>query len=211
MKKLSEIKINLLYRNIIIMGFGIILLIASVFIYRDSKKDVFMDEYMDDIFVYENTETLNEVKDVKEVSEVNKFYVEIKGEVIKPDVYEMEEGSIVKDLIDKAGGLKSEANINNINRADKLKENQLIIIPNVNNEEENIILKFTSEKDELININTGGISDLMEINGVGEAKAKNIIDYREKNGEFKTIEEIKNIDGIGDKTFEKMKDTIKVR
>lgn len=207
-RKISDIKINLLYRNIIIIAFGGILLIASIFIYRDTKKDVFMDEYMEDIFVYEEIDKVNEVK---EASEIKKFYVEVKGEVMSPDVYEIEEGSIIKDLIDKAGGLKEEANISNINRAEKLHENQLIIIPNINDKDDNLTLGFTSEKSELININTGGIGELIKINGVGEAKAKNIIDYREKNGAFKTIEEIKNIDGIGDKTFEKIKDTISVR
>ena len=220
LKNLKEIKINLLYRNIIIVTFGIILLIASIFIYKDSKKEVFMDEYMEEIFVYGEADEVNkvsdandlsEVNDVSNLSEVNMFYVEIKGEVMYPDVYEVEEGSIIKDLIDKAGGLNSEANINNINRAEMLSENQLIIIPNVNDKEESIAVDFNTEKDVLININTGDISELTKINGVGETKAQNIIDYREKNGEFKTIEEIKNVDGIGDKTFEKMKDSIKVR
>lgn len=220
LKNLKEIKINLLYRNIIIVTFGIILLIASIFIYKDSKKEVFMDEYMDDIFVYEEADDINkvsdvsnlsELNDVSNLSEVNRFYVEIKGEVMYPDVYEVEEGSIIKDLIDKAGGLKAEANINNINRAERLSENQLIIIPNANDKEESIAVDFNTEKDVLININTGDISELTKINGVGETKAQNIISYREKNGQFKTVEEIKNVDGIGDKTFEKMKDSIKVR
>lgn len=219
-KNLKEIKINLLYRNIIIVIFGIILLIASIFIYKDSKKEVFMDEYMDDIFVYEEIDDVNKVSDVSNLSEVNDisnlnevnmFYVEIKGEVMHPDVYQVEEGSIIKDLIDKAGGLKAEANINNINRAERLSENQLVIIPNANDKEESIAVNFNTEKDELININTGDISELTKINGIGDTKAQNIISYREKNGQFKDVEEIKNVDGIGDKTFEKIKDSIKVR
>jgi len=208
LKKLSDFKINLLYRNIIIIVFGVILLIASIFIYKDNKKDVFMDEYMEDIFVYANSEVSKEENVVKEIK--NTFYVEIKGEVIYPDVYEMEEGSIIKDLIDKAGGLKETANINNINRAEKLQANKLIIIPNINDKEQNMILESNTETDDLININTGGINELTKINGIGEAKAQNIIDYRENNGGFKTIEEIKNIDGIGDKTYEKIKNKIKV-
>jgi len=208
LKKLSDFKINLLYRNIIIIVFGVILLIASIFIYKDNKKDVFMDEYMEDIFVYANSEVSKEENVVKEIK--NTFYVEIKGEVIYPDVYEMEDGSIIKDLIDKAGGLKETANINNINRAEKLQANKLIIIPNINDKEQNMILESNTETDDLININTGGINELTKINGIGEAKAQNIIDYRENNGGFKTIEEIKNIDGIGDKTYEKIKNKIKV-
>ena len=102
-KNLKEIKINLLYRNIIIVIFGIVLLVASIFIYKDSKKEVFMDEYMDDIFVYEEEDVnkvsdvsnLSEVNNVSNLSEINRFYVEIKGEVMYPDVYQVEEGSII--------------------------------------------------------------------------------------------------------------------
>ncbi|WP_291648781.1 helix-hairpin-helix domain-containing protein [Clostridium sp.] len=141
--------------------------------------------------------------------------VEIKGEVVNPDVYEISEGSIIRDLITKAGGLTNEANIDKINRADKLRDNQLIVIPNKNdlsngNTNINISAEGSGSGDGAININTASLEELQKINGVGEVKAKSIIEYREKNGGFKSIDEMKNIEGIGDKTFEKMKDKITI-
>lgn len=213
---------NIKKRNIIILFLGIILLAISLYLYRDNKSKVFMDEYMEDIFVEEAVTTLSEeytttdyISKEKEVK--NTIVVEIKGEVKNPDVYKMEEGSIIKDLIEKAGGLTPEANIDKINRAAKLNPNQLIIIPNINNIEENtlgesaLIHSNPNESGkELININTASLEELTKINGIGEVKAKSIIEYREQNGSFKSIEEIKNIKGIGEKTFEKLKDSITI-
>lgn len=213
---------NIKTRNIIILFLGIILLAISLYLYRDNKSKVFMDEYMEDIFVEEAVTTLSEeytttdyISKEKEVK--NTIVVEIKGEVKNPDVYKMEEGSIIKDLIEKAGGLTPEANIDKINRAAKLNPNQLIIIPNINNIEENtlgesaLIHSNPNESGkELININTASLEELTKINGIGEVKAKSIIEYREQNGGFKSIEEIKNIKGIGEKTFEKLKDSITI-
>ena len=213
---------NIKTRNIIILFLGIILLAISLYLYRDNKSKVFMDEYMEDIFVEEAVTTLSEeytttdyISKEKEVK--NTIVVEIKGEVKNPDVYKMEEGSIIKDLIEKAGGLTPEANIDKINRAAKLNPNQLIIIPNINNIEENtlgesaLIHSNPNESGkELININTASLEELTKINGIGEVKAKSIIEYREENGSFKSIEEIKNIKGIGEKTFEKLKDSITI-
>jgi competence protein ComEA len=124
----------------------------------------------------------------------------------------MEEGNIVRDLIEKAGGLTDEANIDKINRAAKLISNQLIIIPNKNSVEENTTIEtiYNEKGDEIININTASIDELTKINGIGEVRAKRIMEYREKNGGFKSVEEIKNIEGIGEKTFEKLKDFITI-
>ncbi|ASW43986.1 helix-hairpin-helix domain-containing protein [Clostridium isatidis] len=213
---------NIKIRNIIILFLAFIFIVLSIYFYRDNKSKVFMDEYMEDIFVEESVSTISEdynaLNDLSiEKESKNTIVVEIKGEVKNPDVYEMEEGSIIKDLIEKAGGLTSEANIDKINRAAKLNPNQLIIIPNKNSSEENflgeseIIYGETNESSEkLININTASLEELTKINGIGETKAKSIIEYREKNGAFKSIEEIKNVKGIGEKTFEKLKDSITI-
>ncbi len=186
-----------------------IVFILSIYIYNYEKDDKFKDEYMKEIFVEENNTTKEQVEEEDDIIK-KEIVVEIKGEVNKPDVYTMEEGNIVNDLINKAGGITKEANIKNINRAKMLQNNQLIVIPNINDEE--IVtgndVYLDEEDSEIININTANEKRLMDIPGIGEIKAKSIIDYREKNGGFKNIEELKNIDGIGEKTFEKLKDTI---
>lgn len=206
-------------------AFLIIIFFISLFTYGKTKNKVFKDEYMKNIFVevensdevidtnqevsQENTTTLQQSVEVSKETIV----VEIKGEVINPNVYILKEGSIIKDLIDMAGGLTEEADISNINRAQELKNHELIIISNINNKDQlqnTATASVSIEDDGLISINTATESKLTEIPGVGEVKAKAIIEYREANGGFKALDEMKNIDGIGEKTFEKMKDKIKL-
>lgn len=197
---------------------------ASFFIYGERKNKVFKDEYMDDIFVEEEGEQAdvdNNENTEKIVIKKNEVTVEIKGEVKNPKVYTLSEGAIINDLIDIAGGLTGEANISNINRAKVLKNEDLIVIGNINDIEsiavpgiatetnnENVSGGNLNSNSSTININTAELSELMNIDGVGEKTAQKIIDYREENGGFKSIEDIKNVDRIGDKTFEKMKDQI---
>lgn len=193
-----------------------ILFISSIILYGKNNNKVFSDKYMQNIFVdsdeqisdnsISNMETLvtNEEK-----LDVPMIFVEIKGEVLIPDVYELQEGSIVKDLIEKAGGLTSEANITNINRAKKLQNYELVIISNINDENNNTVFnEVIIESNGLININLADINELKKITGIGDVKAQSIIEYREKNGGFKSVDEIKNVDGIGEKTFEKIKEKI---
>lgn len=193
-----------------------ILFISSIILYGKNNNKVFTDKYMQNIFVdseeqisnnsINNMETLvtNEEK-----LDVPMIFVEIKGEVLIPDVYELQEGSIVKDLIEKAGGLTSEANITNINRAKKLQNHELVIISNINDENNNTVFnEVILESNGLININLADINELKKITGIGDVKAQSIIEYREKNGGFKSVDEIKNVDGIGEKTFEKIKEKI---
>ncbi|SJT97884.1 ComE operon protein 1 [Clostridioides difficile] len=140
--------------------------------------------------------------------------VEIKGEVKKPDVYELNDESIVKDVIEIAGGLTEEADISNINRAQKLKNHELIYIHNKSEVKDNVSYAqntvTTSNNSGKININCAQLEELKNLNGIGEAKAKRIIEYRENIGAFNSVEDIKNIDGIGEKSFEKLKDQIDV-
>lgn len=203
----------------------IIIFIVSIFLYKQ-KSNAFKEEYMTEIFEEESndnmeyTETLEEDTTIINEDSIdrNKIIVEIKGEVAKPDVYQLEEGSIIKDLIDMAGGVTEEADLSRINRAEELLNHELIIIGNINDETESSVVQNNStyssngnnsdKGSTLININTADLEQLKGITGIGNIKAQSIIDYREANGGFKSLEELKNVDGIGDKTFEKIKEQI---
>ncbi|WP_160685690.1 helix-hairpin-helix domain-containing protein [Clostridium sp. C2-6-12] len=148
----------------------------------------------------------------------NTIIVEIKGEVKKPDVYTLNESAIVKELIEAAGGLTENAELSNINRAKKLQNHELIYIANKNDVNKEVSnessgIKSSDNKvqggnNKRININTGTLEELKTLNGVGDSKAKSIIEYREQNGGFKSIEDIKNVTGIGEKMFERIKNQI---
>lgn len=143
------------------------------------------------------------------------IFVDIGGEVNNPMVAELKEGSRVEDAIEAAGGLTEEADITEINRAAFVEDGEKIFIPPVITDAEGAAgdpdaAGVSYYSDGRININTADSLELQELDGVGPVIAGKIIDYREENGRFQTIEDIKNVSGIGDKTFEKLKDDIKV-
>ena len=134
------------------------------------------------------------------------IYVDIDGAVNNPGVYGLYEGSRVIDAINKAGGLKEKAATQNLNKARKLTDGEKIYIYEEGDAE---IISDSITGNTLININTASADSLMTLPGVGEVYAKRIIDYRSIK-KFTSIEEIKNVDGIGDKTFDKIKEFITI-
>jgi len=152
--------------------------------------------------------------------EVENIKVYITGEINNSGVYELKKGSRVIDLIKLAGDLTKDGDLNAINPARTLRDGESITIPkkvlvNSLTEEDapsnNLSTSQSGKtKEGLININRASKSELMELPGIGEVKSQAIIDYREENGSFVSIEDIKEVSGIGDKTFEKIKDKITV-
>lgn len=145
--------------------------------------------------------------------------VDVAGAVVNPSVVELPEGSRVFEAVEKAGGLTSEGDTGAINQAEILSDGQKIYIPTKQEVADNSYapkpgntgrMSSGSGQNGLININTADSAALQEIPGVGPATAEKIINYRNENGKFKRIEDIKNVSGIGDKTFEKMKKKITV-
>ncbi len=139
---------------------------------------------------------------------------DIKGAVNIPGVYMMEEGDRIIDLVEKAGGLLNDAESNAVNFAQKVEDQMVVYIPKIG--EENIQIPETpvSEAQEQevgkININEADEAVLMSLSGIGPSKAASIIQHREEKGFFKTIDEIKNVSGIGESTFNNLKDSITV-
>ena len=141
--------------------------------------------------------------------------VHVSGCVKNNTIVSLKSGSRIKDAIDAAGGLTDEADLNSVNLAYILEDGEKIYIPKKGEEIplEEISSNYTSSssKSSKININTATQSELESIPGIGSSTAIKIIDYRKENGKFKNIEDIKNISGIGDAKFEKMKDYISVK
>lgn len=138
------------------------------------------------------------------------IFVHISGQVYKPGIVELELGKRVIDAVELAGGLKKDADIDRINLAKKLVDEEKIYIPKIGEEisgEMTLTTTSTQEESGKININTCSKGDLMSLPGIGDVLADRIIEYRTTNG-FKTVEDIKNVSGIGDKKFEAIKDLI---
>ena len=131
-------------------------------------------------------------------------YVYICGAVENAGIYEFKEGARLYELIEEAGGLDEEADADAVNLAMEVKDGEQIRIPYIGE-----TIGITEEK--LIDINKAGVEELCTIPGIGEARATAIIEYRNSNGGFKEIEELKNIPGIKDATFNKIKPYVCVR
>lgn len=139
------------------------------------------------------------------------IFVDIKGAVKNPGVYQMKVGDRVKDALDAAGGLTEEADSQKVNLAKRLEDQMVIVVPKVGEEAEAIPAGVTSKeeaKEGKVNINTATVEELKTLKGVGDKKAEAIIEYRKKNGSFKTKEDLMKVRGIGKKLFESFEERI---
>jgi competence protein ComEA len=157
--------------------------------------------------------------DVDDVAQPRATGRDVAGAVMAPSVVELPEGSRVFEAIEKAGGLTGDADLSTTNQAEILTDGQKLYIPTRHELEESRAGSPSSGlaanssgvlQSKRININTADSQTLQQLKGVGPATAEKIINYRTENGKFKTIEDLKNVSGIGDKTFEKLKDKITV-
>ena len=145
------------------------------------------------------------------------IYVDVKGAVRAPGLYELSENERILDAIQLAGGYTEEANTNAINHAQKVEDEMVIYVPKIGEEVPELTntVTMTSSSDAQnsngkINLNKASVEDLTSLPGIGPQKAQAIIAYRDENGRFRSIEELKNVSGIGEKTYEKLKDLIEV-
>lgn len=179
----------------------LIMIAAVVFFGQNGEKDEIPIQLPEEA---ENTEV---AKSTTEGTEKADLYVDISGQVKKPGVYQVPDGTRLFEVIKMAGGLTIDADKDGFNQAEVVSDGEKIIIP-VKGEATDIVTTPGTTSTGLININTADSTTLQEIPGVGPATADKIISYRNENGRFMSKEDIKNVSGIGDKTYEKMKDKI---
>ncbi|MDY2814687.1 MAG: helix-hairpin-helix domain-containing protein [Dorea sp.] len=169
---------------------------------------------------------LTEVKEIKEVqteenlseaeqSDEEEIWVHVCGEVAAPGVYQLLAGSRLYEAIEMAGGMTERAAGESLNQAEKIEDGQQIYVPSkeeisgagLNNGQQ--MAEFSAD-DGKVNINTASKEQLMTLAGIGETKASAIIRYREEHGEFHNIDELMQVEGIKEGTFNKIKDQIKI-
>ena len=141
-------------------------------------------------------------------------YVDIKGEVLQPGVYEFSCESRIQEVIKKAGGFTEEADETKINLAQKITDQMQIIVPNLHSKQEGGVTEGNSEKGNssnttpsnskqgTVNINTATLEELQTIKGIGKKKAEAILQYRKEHGAFRTKEDLLQVKGIGKKALE---------
>ncbi len=199
---------------------GVIIFVIGYYLYTTTSNESY--EQLDII----SEEQDNQNKENVEKEQEEMIVVHIAGEVKKPGIVKTKEGARIADIIEEAGGLTENANITNINLAYIIEDGQKITIPSkdqkveakqeeyiqteneqgIINEEQGIF-----NKNQVLNINRATKEELQTLQGIGESTAEKIITYRKENGNFKQIEDIKNVPGIGDAKYENIKEKISVK
>ena len=202
MNKEKKIKLPITIAIGIIVIIGIIK-IVDIYYEKNNTEKISMSNFIE-----------NETEDEKGNTKIKVY---ITGEVKNQGVIELEEGDRIADAIEKAGGQTEQASLKNVNLAYQLEDGQKIYIPNVNDNETEIIDDGASgvvddtTNQTVVNINKADETELQSLNGIGESLATSIVQYRKENGKFETIEDLKNVPGIGDSKFENIKEYIKVK
>lgn len=152
-----------------------------------------------------------------EQTEAEEIYVHVCGCVRKPGVYQLHSGARTQEAIDAAGGFSEKANQTAWNLAEVLQDGMQIYIPSkeeakeaLNEEQSSKKVLSASPKGDTVNINTASKEELVTLPGIGKSRADAIIACREEKGSFTSIEEIKNVAGIGEGIFNRLKDLITV-
>lgn len=143
-------------------------------------------------------------------SKTKNIIVDVKGAVEHPDIYEMKDNQRVKDVLNKAQ-IKQNADLTRINLSEKLVDQKMIYVPEkgMNIASPNATPSINNSSGTVqtkVNLNTAKETELTTVNGLGPQKAKAIIEYREKKGSFNSVDQLKEVKGIGEKSFEKLKD-----
>ncbi len=191
-------------QKIIIGLIGII--IISIIIYYMTQK------IGNDEIIIENIESIEEEEVIEE-----KIAIHMTGCVKNPGIIELKEGERIDDAIQLAGGLTEEADLTNVNLAYKVEDGQKIYIPSIHDIEEKEIIQENQEEifgkeneTGKVNINTAKQTELETLPGIGPTIALRIIEYRKENGEFTDIEELKEVEGIGEAKWEQIKDFVEI-
>lgn len=200
---------------------GIVVIMLRVVYWKIAMDEGEYIEFEEGMVEVENT---NEVTDC--VEELEEIVVHISGQVISPGVVTLKEGARLVDAIQVAGGTTEEADLEKVNLAYLLEDAQKIYIPSKEEKVDTMYIlegsgndvivsddnaKTSKEEKVMVNINTAKEEELQKLDGIGSSTATKIINYRKENGKFNTIEDIKNVSGIGENKFNKIKDKIYVK
>lgn len=207
-----------MYEHKVYVIITVMIAFAAIFYFLEESKSSVSD--VENIVPQE----IKEEKDIpqvqEEIQEPEMIMVDVKGQVTMPGVYSTSQGERVIDVIHRAGGLTENADESQVNFAEHVQDAMVIYIPAKGEAVINVHAGTTvnpsntgggTGKEAKVNVNKADETQLQNLPGIGPSKAAAITEYRETSGPFKSIEDLKNISGIGDKTFEKLKDLITIQ
>ncbi|WP_245835734.1 helix-hairpin-helix domain-containing protein [Virgibacillus ndiopensis] len=183
----------------ILIGVGIIIFL---FINNDDNKTS-TSEFSPNLDTQKSVPKSNEQENEKGIA-----IVDVKGEVLHPGVYEISTASRVNDVIEMAGDFTEQADQTMVNLAQKVQDEMIIIIPKVGEVEASA--SKGGEASKKVRINYATQEEIESLNGIGPSKAQAILQYREENGYFQTVDDLLNVSGIGAKTLDNLKEDIQI-
>ncbi len=204
-------------KKVIFCILGVVLMIGYYFYTTNTGYTETEEEFL----IATNDIKEEKEKETKDEEEI--VIVHIAGAVKNPGIVKLKEGSRIEDAIDAAGGLTEDANISDVNLAYILDDGTKINIPSINDEysQEEIVSdgggtaiaeEFSNDgSNSLININTATETELETLPGIGPTIANKIVEYRKENGNFNTIEDIKNVSGIGESKYASIEELITIK
>ncbi len=213
------------HRSLFKMGILLAGMLVAGWCYLQTQKEQEFEQGTEELILQEETDFYSEEQDsewqmqekesIKEQETKAVFFVHVCGQVKNPGVYQLEEDARIYDAVQLAGGMTEEACEEAVNLAKKVTDGEQIWIPDRAEAEkmvsENGSLKEKQTESGLVDLNYATKEQLMTLTGIGEARAKDILAYREEHGGFQTIEDIMKVPGIKDAAFAKIKDEIVVR
>lgn len=197
------------------IAIALILIIFTVIGYKISRPVSISDDFNMVLDKSKDSEIRNE-NSIKKEDIISNIIVHVEGAVINPNTYDLKSGSRIKDLLNAAGGYKEDADKCSINPAEILKDGEFVYVYSLKEDKKDIPVSNlnrnnVTSKNGKLNINTASLKELDELDGIGEKTAQKIIDFREKNGKFKSLDELKNIGArIGDKTITKLREVLDI-
>ena len=197
----------------IVIVFAIVVIGVIAIYYINSTKEIYNYNEID----YD----VEAIIEKKEYETTENIIIHVAGAVVKNGIVEVKNNSRINDVVEAAGGLTENADLNQVNLAYIVEDGQKIYIPSkeeleeiteeiIQNNAGNAVLEEINTEKGLVNINKADTQELQTLPGIGDATAEKIIQYRQEHGNFIIIEDIKNVSGIGDAKFESIKDYITV-
>lgn len=197
----------IIHKTKVYVVIGLILITIYFLFFRTSEKE---SVTIEDLTPQMTSEVIPE-NQTNVTENPKRMMVDVKGAVKTPGVYDAKQGERIIDLVKKAGGFTMEANQNQVNLAQYIEDEMVIFVPSIDETGPNNLKGPGTPNNGLINLNIATESELQTLPGIGPAKAIAIIEFRETNGGFQTIEDLKKISGIGEKTYEKLEALISVK
>lgn len=201
-------------RYLFIVPIGIVILGGLFLLLTDRKTQTQSPEEWTPTSMTDSTDRSEEEQD-----EASEWVVDVKGAVKKPGIYTIKESMRVWDAIELAGGLLEDADAAQVNFSKKLADQQMIYVPKLGEEAPQHAKEVADSSDateagndaQQLDLNQATESELQTLTGIGQKKAQEIIRYREEHGRFQSVDELKNVSGIGEKTVENLREFLTVQ